>query len=297
MLTLYKYVTEERIDILENCKIRFSQAFIMNDPFESKTHVSPYDKPNSKKDDFIEVLRKLEKKETEIPEYINDELELSSNNSSLILSLTEDPNNLLMWSHYANSHKGFVIAFNALDNFFHPKPILTYLNNLRKIEYSSNKQLSKNNSFFDENLFLKSTEWEYEREWRIVRWSKNANHVLQENSSFPIYLFDLPPSCIKSIILGSRMEKKNKEKIRNILSENKDFNHVSIFRASLHESQSRIELISENANTKQRIITDIPVDKLHEMIQCWEVMGSEHIEKMKQENGKWTLIVTLIERE
>lgn len=35
-----------------------------------------------------------------------------------ILSLTENPSNLLMWAHYANSNQGFVIAFDSSHEFF-----------------------------------------------------------------------------------------------------------------------------------------------------------------------------------
>ena len=38
-----------------------------------------------------------------------------------VLSLTEKPDNLLMWAHYAQQHTGFVIEFDADDLFFHQR--------------------------------------------------------------------------------------------------------------------------------------------------------------------------------
>ncbi|EPJ44297.1 MAG: hypothetical protein OFPII_35920 [Osedax symbiont Rs1] len=35
-----------------------------------------------------------------------------------ILSMTERIDNLLMWSHYADSHTGFVIGFDPSHDFF-----------------------------------------------------------------------------------------------------------------------------------------------------------------------------------
>ena len=35
-----------------------------------------------------------------------------------ILCLTEVPDSLLMWAHYADSHKGFLVGFNTTHTFF-----------------------------------------------------------------------------------------------------------------------------------------------------------------------------------
>ena len=36
---LYKYLSPDRIDVLENCHIRFTQSAAFNDPFEIKPHI------------------------------------------------------------------------------------------------------------------------------------------------------------------------------------------------------------------------------------------------------------------
>lgn len=38
-MTLYKYVTAERIDVLQNGLIRFTQASALNDPWDMRPHV------------------------------------------------------------------------------------------------------------------------------------------------------------------------------------------------------------------------------------------------------------------
>ena len=46
----------------------------------------------------------------ETVEYLEDEL-----NKYGIISLTEDPHNLLMWSHYAGEHRGVVVGYDHLE--------------------------------------------------------------------------------------------------------------------------------------------------------------------------------------
>lgn len=57
-----------------------------------------------------------------------------------VLSLTEDPNNLLMWAHYAKSHTGFVLEFdnnhpffNSVENPIYPPCIKTVYQSERPI--------------------------------------------------------------------------------------------------------------------------------------------------------------------
>lgn len=49
---------------------------------------------------------------------INQKFYEVSNRVIGILSLTSKNDNLLMWVHYANSHKGFVVEFNIENVFF-----------------------------------------------------------------------------------------------------------------------------------------------------------------------------------
>jgi hypothetical protein len=38
-MTLYKYVVAERLDVLQNSLIRFSQPSVLNDPWDMRPHV------------------------------------------------------------------------------------------------------------------------------------------------------------------------------------------------------------------------------------------------------------------
>lgn len=175
-MLLYKYVTEERISILRDGLIRFSQPQAFNDPFELKPHIFELmDRAGLEKtisDLFPEVIRREYDKQTQefrnkIPYEIfsslaevNKDKIFSNQNLFLteavknirkivyegiekvigILSLTESSNNLLMWAHYANSHQGFVIEFDSSDKFFNQQISESdELRYLRKVSYSDER--------------------------------------------------------------------------------------------------------------------------------------------------------------
>src|SRR4051794_4581312 len=120
-MKLYKYVSPERIDILTNNTIRFTQPLAWNDPFELR----PFYNNHTAKEPFVQIakftniLRHLQQTGKVLVEDI-DEFEKERkritkedvysfiNDNIVGLSLTEDKENLLMWSHYAKQHEGFV---------------------------------------------------------------------------------------------------------------------------------------------------------------------------------------------
>jgi len=92
-----------------------------------------------------------------------------------ILSLSERNDSILMWSHYANSHKGFCIGFgNNLDVKVSDVREVIYAevrNTKFLFDFLTNSDPTLEN--FEEALrreyFLtKYIDWKYEKEWRIV---------------------------------------------------------------------------------------------------------------------------------
>ena len=92
--TLYKYCPPERIDILEDLKVRFSPPSDFNDTFDSY-HLIPSGSG---------VGAKLAR--------------VAFRTQFGVLCLTECPDNQLMWVNYAANHAGFVIGFNPKSPFF-----------------------------------------------------------------------------------------------------------------------------------------------------------------------------------
>lgn len=175
-MLLYKYVSEDRISILKDGLIRFSQPQAFNDPFELKPHISEIMDRAGLEKTISDLLPEIIKNEydkqpqafrNKIPfeivmsfaevnaeKIIGDkDLFLASGAKIMqqivckgiekvigILSLSESANNLLMWAHYANSHQGFVIEFDSSNKFFNQQinenDELRYL---RKVSYSDER--------------------------------------------------------------------------------------------------------------------------------------------------------------
>jgi hypothetical protein len=110
---------------------------------------------------------------------------------------------ILMWSHYADSHKGYCIEFEGNE-------VISFLNKAKKVTYQ--KKLPVLN-FFDSTwlnkaLLTKSNCWEYEEEWRIISVEGPG-------------LYELPNGVIASVILGCQMPENHKNKIISIVTNSK----------------------------------------------------------------------------
>jgi hypothetical protein len=81
--------------------------------------------------------------------------------------LTQVPDNILMWSHYSNGHNGIVLGFDANREY-------TILFEAIEVHYSIEYPLVNlmeigEPEHFKKALLTKSLDWEYEREWRIIK--------------------------------------------------------------------------------------------------------------------------------
>lgn len=133
-------------------------------------------------------------------------------------SFCESPYNILMWSHYANQHKGFCIEYDLskFDNTDIRKRILypvIYKNNLfdstqHFIQLMKNKKF--NNLYHIISCSTKSTLWRYEKEWRMIF---NIGPSFQEQN----YNMD----CQSKVFLGIRISDEDKEDIIEICKNKK----------------------------------------------------------------------------
>lgn len=121
--------------------------------------------------------------------------------------VSEDRDNLLMWSHYAKEHTGTVMEFWSLPDEDNPLSVA------RPIEYVATpppfftesewlddltgiKQLDSS-ALYHRYAICKSRHWSYEREWRV--WYPKANGELYE-------YMPIRESEFKAIYVGCRAE-------------------------------------------------------------------------------------------
>ncbi|MEB7605827.1 DUF2971 domain-containing protein [Enterobacter kobei] len=110
---------------------------------------------------------------------------LMTNYTSGVLSLAENYDCPLMWSHYADQHKGFCIGYDLSDNVFHDIHALNYggsrfitTQQIYDMLFDSNESVRKSaKKAIDEVVLLsKAPQWSYEKEHRVI-----LEQGLQEN--------------------------------------------------------------------------------------------------------------------
>ena len=276
-MKLYKYCSSERVDILDTCLIRYTQPGAFNDPFETKPYIEKLSTPDEFEKTLDELLpeetkrmydqlpelarrvfsfdfvqMQVKKKQEDTSQTMYESIELFTpmlrnimdrklNELLGILSLTEKPDNLLMWSHYTNSHEGFVIGFDANNQHFDerrgPNDELRYL---RKVEYRDQRPQAPLTGLTGVDVFLvKSSQWAYEHEWRIMRALPEAAKVIPAEP-YPIHLFKFPTDAVAEVIFGCRMHESYKHTILDILFKSESFNDVRVLQAVPDEKEFRI---------------------------------------------------------
>lgn len=157
--------------------------------------------------------------------------------SSLVGSFSEKVDSILMWSHYAMNHSGFVLNYNFKKLYSIETPIknikATYFadKKLFPVIYSNDRfdateyaefhfiddfqkrsGINLKQSFYDKLfyykiLLYKSLDWEYEKEWRII---KQTNIDFTDNKPDFETLENIIP---EEIYFGLHIEKEQKEKL------------------------------------------------------------------------------------
>jgi hypothetical protein len=147
-----------------------------------------------------------------------------------LVCLTDDPANLLMWSHYAESHFGYVIALET-KKWIGWEPI--------KVKYARSRvsfaDKEPTNDELKEMLSTKAVEWEYESEYRIIcsveKWIESE---LGHSDTLK-----LMPDQILGICAGIRTEEADILQVQKILSSTKRKN-VNLFKAKLNTEKFSI---------------------------------------------------------
>ncbi|MBW5377752.1 DUF2971 domain-containing protein [Brachyspira pilosicoli] len=153
-----------------------------------------------------------------------------------------------MWSHYSDKHKGICIEYNITSIFSRTNFILKKINynKIFRNDDIKNYLLSNNNIFGNisnnenkkiyniiDTFIVKSKEWEYEDEYRILFYDeKNENPNGRS--------IDLP---IKSICFGIQTSKEDKELVYNIVNsineKRIDYNNdiIKLYQAELDDNE------------------------------------------------------------
>jgi hypothetical protein len=145
-------------------------------------------------------------------------------------SFSETFDDILMWSHYASSHTGFVVEFEFEDSKIdHHFQKIIYTDYLPKFDVSKLAEFlidkDENLDYLLQDLSLKSTAWSSEKEWRIWRSKPSYYHYEAEN--------------IKNIYFGVNSNIETKSIVSKLVSE---FNKEVLYHF-MEFSQNPVKLI------------------------------------------------------
>ena len=151
-----------------------------------------------------------------------------------LVCLSESPGSLLMWSHYAKDHTGYVVGIDpgtlAADAIHGLAPV-QYGNERSKVSRDRPKDYAE--------FFAKSEDWSYEKEWRTILPLEKGNvHVPRGK----VCVKEFGPKSLRELILGFRVSPEIKAEAERI---KKELPWVRIKRA--RPSALRYSMILEDA--------------------------------------------------
>lgn len=173
--TLYKFyplfdnseVSKERLNNLRQGKLWLSTYKSLNDPID----LSPYYldveklKAGNYSDQTIELFDKF--------------LSQSMRDKIVICSFTTKPwDSMIMWAHYANSHKGFCVEYEVENphymwDIYYGKRRFGIANTVINYFYGKmdpKKSSDRYTAVLLQQALVKGKDWEYEQEYRILQW-------------------------------------------------------------------------------------------------------------------------------
>lgn len=210
---------ENAIKTIEQKKIRIGRIAELNDPFELIPGLS-----NSEQNHTFDQIEKAQKF---LLNKYNEKYGIVSFSSSL-----KDP---VLWSHYADEHRGIALSFDferikTLKIIYKPKRII-----IPPSRFDDSMQSLDEEVVFS-LLSRKAPSWKYEKEFRFVV-DLDRCDIQQGN-----YFLGVAPTIFKEVILGARCSYPVEYLKRVFQHENK----VEVKKAKLSLNKFEIEFESSS---------------------------------------------------
>lgn len=277
-MNLYKYLRPEFSTVLRSRRLRFSQPAVFNDPFDGRPAM---DRLSDSPDDAPAVINAIERALPAIWNTIDpglhrgftaaaflarlkadptrlerilacsgagwvqefcESLYQDTNRDFGVLSLTADPSHPLMWGHYAQCHKGFVIGFDGDHPWFDQRQSPDDpFNHAHEVIYATSRpviaMLGLNAAA---GIFTKSEAWSYEQEWRLVRHLDEADEIMPDNP-YPIHLFTFPAEMLREVRLGFLITPQIRNAIIATINATPEYQRVEVYQADLSPTKYELD--------------------------------------------------------
>lgn len=177
----------------------------------------------------------------DVRKYIEEFFPQLVNTYTACLSSSRD--NFLMWSHYANSHKGMVIGFDSEKMPFATNPPI-------KVNYTDKRFTFYSRNFINRDvwsdvkdaLLTKYKVWEYEEEYRFFFNALKNKTLIKwyDHHHNPIIM--LNKDSIVEVCFGCRVTQEQREIVREELSSHSWSSKINIYECVLKTKNYGLEI-------------------------------------------------------
>ena len=240
---LYKYCSYTTAhQMIENESIRFATRSHFNDPFDiapvmskmKKREILAYydEMAQTFKQSGLSKSKLKEKLKGNDPALIERMKKIDDNllDRFKITCLSENSNHILMWSHYADGHKGVCLQFKDVKQCLNAGEITMHYERVNYVPCDKRptlKPLSTAPVPLIKTLSTKYNMWEYEKEWRII-----AHSDIFKSSE--VYIKMLKP-FLTGCVFGIGMSEADKVAFKQ-LCQKKGFN-IKFEQARMHKTK------------------------------------------------------------
>lgn len=268
MNVLYKYCDQKGVEIiLRTLELKLPYISQVNDPLECLPF---FYCPNDKASIEARYLSALKRRDMPpsagYKQKLDEQFEKGEIQKSLVesqrklqeewnqrkgclLSLSENAQETVMWSHYADKHKGAVIGIdfnNVSPDTNGPPGILmdavSYSKDRPKINILEEPEGSVSFEAYQKALMTKSDSWSYEEEFRTI-FLVDSLEIMQQQGLAHLKEFNgkktwflrLNPVSIREVIFGLYTDESLKSDIRKLI-ERQDLQHVKLYQAEESET-------------------------------------------------------------
>jgi len=253
----YKYKSFQTVKDVERAEqiicrhqIYFPPPISFNDPFDCRPSFTLEATRQEMKEDYIRLSRKyghkLSRKEMRknikdmfadperdprrliVPARMQDEETEYLTKRVGVLCMSAVNDDILMWSHYADCHKGICIEFDGENKFMAHAQKVQYAPERKAINpYRDDKKVS-----MEKALLTKSDHWKYENEWRLIRYEQGPGTV------------DFRPENVTGVIFGAHVEPATIKKVQGWIKSRVSPVTVELYRARADRKMFQIHIES-----------------------------------------------------
>ena len=125
-----------------------------------------------------------------------------------ICSFCARPDNPIVWSHYADSHSGFCLIFDADNDLFGRALKVKYQNEYPTFDITENSD----NEILKNSALVKFSDWKYEEEFRLLSAEPSIPNVPPVHNHKLIF----QPEMLLGVIFGYKISDPDRQLIENL---------------------------------------------------------------------------------